>query len=161
GPFAPTTGHPSAIGARALELHEILALSMGMRRALNPAANTDRIRSRSMLLSFRKTRVPELGAALAVRALVHPSYRLQVVDNRALTAEDDLFPRGTMARKGHLARPIVTVVLAGEARLRAFGREKWLRPGEVSVVSEKGAVRTRQQGDVHCALVLEFDPRAG
>jgi hypothetical protein len=110
-----------------------------------------------LILSYRKSEVPELGARFALRALVHPEYRLHVVDNRRVVAEDSLF-LGAMARKGHVGWPVVTVVLAGEARVRAFGRDEWLRPGQVSVVAAKSAIEMRQQGDAFRSLVLEWKP---
>lgn len=110
-----------------------------------------------MILSYRKSEVPELGARFALRALVHPHYRLHVVDNRRVIAEDSLY-LGAMTRKGHVGWPVLTVVLAGEARVRAFGREEWLRPGQVSVVAAKSAIAMRQQGDAFRSLALEWKP---
>jgi hypothetical protein len=115
-----------------------------------------------MILSYRRAELSELDAHIALREILHPHFRLQVVDNRNVVNDDALFLRqGVLVRRAHLTRPVVTVLLAGEARVRAFGREQWLAPGDVSVVSAKSALELREQGESFRSLVFEWDPQWG
>ncbi len=110
-----------------------------------------------MILSYRTMSMPELGARFALRAVVHPQYRVHVVDNSRVIADDALLKRAA-ARKGHLGRPVVTAVLAGRARIRAFGREQWLEPGDIGLVGNKEEIEIRQEGETFRSIAFEWEP---
>src|SRR5215472_16126161 len=111
-----------------------------------------------MLLSHRETREPRLGAALDTHAVVHTRYRMHVVERRRVVSEDALFLRA-FDRMGHLERPTLTVLLDGRARIRACGRERWLSPGDVSLVGAKAGIEMRQDGEEsYLSLAIEWDP---
>src|SRR5258706_12794397 len=110
-----------------------------------------------MLLSHRKAGLAALGAWVETRALVHTAYRLHIVRNKRVVCEDRLF-LPTFDRKGALDRPIMTVVLAGCARIRAFGVERWLKAGDVALIGAKAAVEMRQEGDRFESVAFEYDP---
>jgi len=110
-----------------------------------------------LFLSHRVTHPRLLDASIETHAAVHTRYRVHVVRNRRLVAEDGLFLR-TFDRKGYVGRPILTVLLAGAARIRAYGTERWLGPGDVSIVESKGVIEMRQEGAEYRSLVVEWEP---
>ncbi len=110
-----------------------------------------------MLLSHRKTAIGSLGASVETRAVVHTQFRLHHVKNERVVCEDALFMHA-FERKGRVDRPVLTVVLAGRARVRAFGEERWLGPGEIVLVRSKSAIEMRQEGERYESLALEWDP---
>lgn len=110
-----------------------------------------------MLLSFRRVAVPELCASVATKALVHTRYRVHVIDNRNVVCEDELF-LPAMARVGHVSRPVLTVVLAGRARVRLAGCfERWLEAGDVTLLPTK-SVAMRQEGSPFRSIAVEWEP---
>jgi AraC-like DNA-binding protein len=110
-----------------------------------------------MIVSRRITAIAELNASLATHALVHSAFRLHIVRNRGIVSEDRLSLRA-FERKGHLGRPVLTVVLEGRARLDCEGRSVWLEPGDVSVLPHKDAVVMRQDGSRFESLAIEWEP---
>lgn len=101
--------------------------------------------------------MPRLGALLSTVALLHPSFRVHVVERRRVVSEDALLLRA-FTRKGVSSRPVATVLLAGRGTLRAEGAVLDLGPGDLAVVPRKGAVSMRQEGDPYLAVVFEWDP---
>jgi hypothetical protein len=97
-----------------------------------------------MLLSHRRISIPELDAAHATHAVVHSHYRVHVVDNARLVAEDRLFAP-TFPRRDRLGRPVLTILLEGHARITSAVGDRWLAPGDVALIESKGAIRMRQQ----------------
>ena len=111
-----------------------------------------------MLLSFRRTAIAEIDASVATKALVHTRYRVHVIHNRNVVCEDELF-LPAMERIGRVSRPVLTVVLAGRARLRlAGGFERWLEPGDLALMPQKAAVAMRQEGTPFRSIAIEWDP---
>jgi hypothetical protein len=110
-----------------------------------------------MIVSGRTTAVPSLHASLATVALLHSSFRLHVVRNRNVVSEDRLSLRA-FDRKGHLGRPVLTVVLEGRARIECEGAERWLEAGDVSLLHHKDAVVMRQDGESFESLAIEWEP---
>ena len=112
-----------------------------------------------MFASYRRTALPNDRAWLSTHALVHSAYRVHLVDNDGVVSDDRLMLRA-YDRKGATSRPIVTVILAGEARLEACGRVEWLGPGDVSVIEQKHLIRMRQgrQSGPFRSLALEWEP---
>lgn len=80
----------------------------------------------------------------ATHAVVHSRYRVHVVDNAGLVAEDRLFAP-TFPRRDRLGRPVVTVLLEGHARITSAAGDRWLEPGDIALIEGKGAIRMRQQ----------------
>jgi AraC-like DNA-binding protein len=110
-----------------------------------------------MLLSHRETTVADLDAQIDTHALVHTRYRVLVVGRRNVVTDDALLAPA-FPRTGHVTRPIVGVLLGGRARIRAFGREAWLTPGDVTVIEAKGAVSMRQESDAgFLSVAIEWD----
>lgn len=99
----------------------------------------------AMLLSHRRVRVRELGAAHATHAVVHSRYRVHVVDNARIVAEDRLFAP-SFPRRDRVRRPVATVLLDGRARISGPGGDHWLEPGSVTLIEGKGSIRMRQEG---------------
>ena len=106
--------------------------------------------------STRTTAIESLGARFSTAALVSAEARLHAVDNAAVTSEDALSLRA-FARRGHLARPVVTVVLDGRARVSLDGAHHWLAPGDALAMPQKAAVVMRQEGARYASLVCECD----
>jgi hypothetical protein len=110
-----------------------------------------------MLLSHRQIHMGDVGAWLDTHAVVHTRYRVHLVRRRNVVSEDALFLRG-FNRMGHLARPTLTVLLEGRARIRAFDREYWLHPGDVSLIGAKAGVEMRQEAEpAFTSLAIEWD----
>jgi hypothetical protein len=110
-----------------------------------------------MLLSHRETHLPALGARLGTHAVIHTGYRMHVVERRNVVSEDALYLRA-FDRMGHLARPTLTVLLEGRARIRACGEERWLTPGDVSLIGAKAGIEMRQQADPSfLSFAIEWD----
>jgi hypothetical protein len=109
-----------------------------------------------MLLSFRRVAIPEIDAAVSTMALVHTSYRVHVIHNHAVVCDDDLF-LPSMARVGRITRPVLTIILAGRARIRLAGFERWLEAGEVAVLPVKAVVSMRQEGSPFRSIAIEWD----
>jgi AraC-like DNA-binding protein len=110
-----------------------------------------------MLISHRKNAIPGTSVKLETYALIHPSFRLHVVNNYGVVSEDSVFLKA-FPRRGFLERPIVTLVLQGRARLRAFGKEWFLGPGEMSICRSKEAISMRQEGEPFESIAFEWDP---
>jgi AraC-like DNA-binding protein len=111
-----------------------------------------------MLRSNRVVQFPELGASLETRALVHEDYRLHLVRNRRVVCEDALVKRA-FERKGAVGRPVLTVVLAGRARLRLDGgAARWLEAGEFALLPSKAALTMRTEGEQYASIALEWAP---
>ncbi len=108
-----------------------------------------------MLLSVRRVTVPEIDAAVATTALVHTGYRVHVIHNQRVVCDDDLF-LPSMARIGRISRPVLTVIIAGRARIRAHGYERWLDAGDVVLLPVK-AVSMRQEGSPFRSIAIEWD----
>jgi hypothetical protein len=113
--------------------------------------------SAGVLHSHRSVTVPELGARVSTHALLHPRYRLHAVLNERVVCEDAVLVR-SFDRRGHLGRPIATLLLDGAARVSAHGRSAWLGPGDIVAMDEKGAIVMRQEGERYAALAFEWDP---
>jgi hypothetical protein len=109
------------------------------------------------LLSHRETAMPSLGARLETHAIVHTAYRIHAVSRRNVVSEDALLLQG-FDRVGHLARPMLTVLLQGRARLRACGEERWLSVGDVGLLEDKASVQMRQEGESFSTFAIEWDP---
>lgn len=117
-----------------------------------------------MIVSHRRTALEPRANGLPVayletHALVHTAYRLHVVRNDGVVSEDRLHLRA-FDRKGRIGRPIVTVLLSGNARIAAFERETWLGRGDVTAIESKGAIVMRQSrdGERYDAIAIEWDP---
>jgi hypothetical protein len=110
-----------------------------------------------MIVSRRITAIPDIGASLATHALVHSAFRLHVIRNTGVISEDRLSLRA-FERKGHLGRPVLTVVLGGRARLECGGSARWLEAGDVSLAPHKDAIVMRQDGGRFESLALEWEP---
>jgi hypothetical protein len=110
-----------------------------------------------MLLSHRETHLPALGARLETHAVIHTGYRVHVVERRNVVSEDALYLRA-FDRMGHLARPTLTVLIEGRARIRACGEERWLAPGDLSLIGAKAGIEMRQQADpTFLSFAIEWD----
>jgi hypothetical protein len=120
-----------------------------------------------MLLSFRRAAIPEIEAAVATKALVHTGYRVHVIRNYGVICDDDLF-LPSMARIGRTSRAVLTVVLAGRARIRVDGSaggashtpvgfERWLEAGDVVLLPVKAVVAMRQEGAPFRSIAIEWD----
>jgi AraC-like DNA-binding protein len=111
-----------------------------------------------MILSHRKTALTARNAYLSTHAVVHSAYRVHVVDNDGVVSDDRIALRA-FQRKGALGRPVITVVLAGAARIDAFAETRWLEAGDVSAVEAKNAIVMRQSRDRerYRAFVVEWD----
>ncbi len=101
--------------------------------------------------------VAELGAWVATHAIIHTRYRLHAVHNGRVVCEDALVLR-SFDRRGHLDRPIATMLLDGAARIGAHGHLAWMAPGDVLAMDSKGAIVMRQEGSRYAALTFEWDP---
>jgi AraC-like DNA-binding protein len=110
------------------------------------------------LLSLRQVVVASLGAEVGTYAVVHSRYRVHVVVRRNVVCDDALFLRG-FGRKGASGRPVLTALLGGRARIRAFDQERWLVPGDLTLVSHKSAIEMRQEPP-YVAVAIEWDPGA-
>src|SRR5262249_2236331 len=99
----------------------------------------------SMLLSHRVLDAGSLALALETHSAMHASYRVSLVRNARVVTDDALIMRA-FERHGRLGRPVVTIVLEGDARIRAHDKERWLSAGDVSIVERKGAIEHRSQG---------------
>lgn len=106
--------------------------------------------------SIRTTSIDALGARFSTAAMVSAEARLHAVDNAAVTSEDALSLRA-FARRGHLARPVVTAVLEGRARVTLDGAHHWLSPGDALAMPQKAPVVMRQEGARYASLVCECD----
>ncbi len=113
-----------------------------------------------MILSHQKTSVPELDADFTLRSLVHPRYRVQFVCNKKVISDDALLKRA-LAPERHISRPVIMVVLEGRARMRAYGSEKWLGPGDVGLAGCKEAIEMRREGEMFRSIMIEWDPERG
>src|SRR5262245_28960307 len=111
-----------------------------------------------MIRSRRVVELPECGALLSTHALVHPEYRVHLVIRRNVGSEDALLVRG-FTRLGGAGRAVATVVLEGRARMRVAGEDRWLEPGALSLVADKGLVAMRQESPFR-SLVAEWTPGA-
>jgi AraC-like DNA-binding protein len=109
-----------------------------------------------MLVSMRRAVIPELEALVSTTALVHTSYRVHVIHNHGVVCDDDLF-LPSIARVGRLTRPVLTIFLAGRARIRCEGGfEQWLEAGDVVVLPAK-ALAMRQEGSPFRSIAIEWD----
>lgn len=106
---------------------------------------------------MRRLSVGRLGAHLSTCAILHPQFRVHVVDNARVVSEDALSLRA-FDRVGRTGRPTCTVLLAGSARISAFGEHRWLGAGAGLVVAHKQAICMRQEGERYRAVVLEWEP---
>jgi hypothetical protein len=110
-----------------------------------------------VLLSDRRTRVAEIDAEVATKALVHTRYRVHVVHNRNVVCDDEIF-LPAMARVGRVSRPVLTIILAGRARVRMPGGfERWLEASDVALLPTKAAVAMRQEGAEFRSVAIEWD----
>ena len=112
-----------------------------------------------MFLSHRRSGIESLDAWLEVHAAVHTRMRVHFIRNQNVVSDDALSMRA-FDRKGKVGRPIVTVVLQGHARIRAYDRERWLAPGDVSFVESKAAIEMRQSRDAEpfSSVAIEWEP---
>ena len=110
-----------------------------------------------ILHSHRGVVVPGLRARVSTHAILHHRYRLHAVHNERVVCEDALVMR-SFDRRGHLGRPIATLLLDGAARIGAHGRVEWIGPGDVVAMDAKGAIVMRQEGERYAALAFEWDP---
>lgn len=99
-----------------------------------------------------------LGAFLETHAAVHTRYRVHVVRNENVVSEDALSMRA-FDRKGQVGRPVVTVILEGNARLAAYDEKRWLGRGEMSVIESKAAITMRQgrAGEPFASVAIEWE----
>jgi AraC-like DNA-binding protein len=110
-----------------------------------------------MIRSVRRVEAPKLRAWLSNTALVHTRLRLHAVDNARVVNEDVLLVRA-YTRAGRIERPVITMLLEGEARITAYDRHVWMAPGDIVGIASKGEVRMRQAGDRFASLAFEWDP---
>ena len=110
-----------------------------------------------MIRSVRRVEAPKLGAWLSNTALVHTRLRLHAVDNGRVVNEDVLLVRA-YARAGRIERPVITILLEGEARVTAYGKHIWMKPGDVVAVASKGEIQMRQAGERFASMAFEWDP---
>ena len=113
-----------------------------------------------MILSRQKTSVPELEADFTLRSLVHPRYQVHLVCNKKVISDDALLRRALTPER-HVSRPVIMVVLEGRARMRAYGSEKWLGPGDVGLAGCKEAIEMRREGATFRSMMIEWDPERG
>jgi AraC-like DNA-binding protein len=109
-----------------------------------------------MFLSHRDVRLDALGVRMCTHALVHSAYRVHVVVRENVVCEDALIFRG-FERKGAVGRPVVTAMLGGRARLRAFGIERWVGAGDLTMISHKSQIEMRQESPYE-SVVIEWEP---
>ena len=110
-----------------------------------------------MIRSSRRVEAAKLHAYLSNVALVHTQCRLHAVDNARVVNEDLLLERG-FVRAGGVARPVMTILLDGVARVSAYGEHHWLEPGDVLVVAAKQEVHMRQAGESYASIAFEWAP---
>jgi AraC-like DNA-binding protein len=110
-----------------------------------------------MIRSTRRVEAPKLRAYLSNVALVHTQCRLHAVKNARVVNEDIMLERG-FVRAGGVSRPVMTILLAGVARVSAYGEHHWLEPGDALVVDAKQEVHMRQAGDAYEAIAFEWSP---
>jgi AraC-like DNA-binding protein len=109
-----------------------------------------------MLLSHREIVAARLGAGLATSAILHRTFRVHAVDNRAVVSEDRLMLRA-FERRGFVGRPCATVLLEGRARISAYDRTLWIHGPAAVLMDFKSAIAMRQEGPRYRSLVLEWD----
>jgi hypothetical protein len=109
-----------------------------------------------VLLSFRRVAIPEIDAMVATRAIVHTGYRVHVIRNHGVVCDDALF-LPSIARIGRISRPVLTIILAGRARIRLEGFERWLEAGDVVLLPIKAIVSMRQEGAPFRSIAIEWD----
>lgn len=110
-----------------------------------------------MIRSLRTVRAKSLAASLSNAAVIHTRLRLHAVENERVVNEDMMLLRAYQ-RSGRVERPVITVLLDGEARVSAHDEHVWLAPGDVVAVDSKGEVRMRQAGAKFASLALEWEP---
>jgi hypothetical protein len=110
-----------------------------------------------VLQSHRCVEVPELRARVSTHAVLHSRYRLHAVHNTRVVCEDAVV-MPSFDRRGHVTRPIATLLLDGAARVGAHGRRVWIAAGDVLAMDEKSAIVMRQEGERYAALTFEWDP---
>lgn len=111
-----------------------------------------------MLVSRRDTRCTAHGARVSTLALLHPRFRVHLVENERVICDDALALRA-FDRKGELGRPVATFLVEGRARLRWHGEERWLSPGAVALLPGKSGVEMRQEAEPrYGAIVVEWEP---
>lgn len=108
-----------------------------------------------MFLSHRTVALPEANARLATHAVVHSGYRVHAVFRENVTSEDALLVRA-FDRRGAVGRPVATVLLEGEARMRVPGHDRELEPGALCVLASKANVVMRQEGPRYLSVVIEW-----
>lgn len=108
------------------------------------------------LCSFRRTSVASIDAWLSTAARAWTWGRLHAVENNAVVSEDAISLRA-FARAGHLARPVVTLLLDGVARISFGDEHHWLAPGDALVMPEKSPLAMRQEGAPYRSLVFEWE----
>jgi hypothetical protein len=114
-----------------------------------------------MILSYQRADLVELDAHLGLREVIHPRFRACIVDNRNITNEEALFSREMTRRQRRRMRPVVAVLLNGEARVRAFGRERWLEAGQMFMAGAIDEIELREQGASFRSFSFEWDPAIG
>lgn len=111
-----------------------------------------------MLVSRRDTRCASFDARVSTLALLHPHFRVHLVENERVVCDDALALRA-FDRKGELGRPVATFLVEGRARLRWRGEERWLSPGSIALLPGKGGVEMRQEAHPRYeAIVVEWEP---
>src|SRR5262245_30963757 len=76
------------------------------------------MRLAAMLISHREVRFLETDAIFEIHAAVTTSFRVRVLAQRRVVADDALFLH-SMEREPKSGRPMVSVLLSGAARMRA------------------------------------------
>jgi hypothetical protein len=108
-----------------------------------------------MFLSHRAVALPEASAFLATHAVVCSGYRVHAVFRENVVAEDALMVRA-FDRRGAVGRPVATVLVEGEARMRVPGHDQALRAGDLCMVASKSDVVMRQDGPRYLAVMIEW-----
>jgi AraC-like DNA-binding protein len=109
-----------------------------------------------MLLSHREVRFLDTGALYEVHAAVTTGFRVRVIAQKRVVADDALFLRSIEKDRSRKDRAMVSVILSGAALVRAGEHQRWANPGDVTMV-RTNAVSARHEGDTFRALVIEWD----
>jgi AraC-like DNA-binding protein len=109
-----------------------------------------------MLLSHREVRFLETDALYEVHAAVTTGFRVRVVAQKRVVADDSLFLRSIEKDRSRRDRPMLSVILSGAALVRAGDHQRWALPGDVTIVPTN-AVSARHEGETFRALVIEWD----
>ncbi|HEY8428269.1 MAG TPA: hypothetical protein VIL20_07835 [Sandaracinaceae bacterium] len=105
-----------------------------------------------MIVSHRGLRVPELGAVAFDHSVLHPSFRVALMERDGVMVDDALFARAFPVRLDPSRRDLI-VALEGRVRVRWPGRDVELREGDFVVVGRDSGWTMRYEGRVRVLIV--------